>query len=328
MENKQEKIEKLAKILNKAGSLEEGKEIALAVEFISLENKVESVNENINTKLSDVAQAIRDIPKTEIPEPKEFPAIPEFPKQIAITLPEGMTLKGDKGDSPIKGKDYFTSKEISQFKKEVTPVKGVDYFDGEPAEPIDVEQVVLEVLSNIPEIKDSSPDSGVEIVDKINDLPTDDETLKIDAKHIKNLPKSHGGGTVSQHFYQLQDVVFTDLQDNDIPVWNATDQRWENDTVAGASGIERNTAVVSTDTSMGASTKTDYVYLVSGLTTMTLPTAVGNTNRYTVKNVGSDDVTIATTGGQTIDGAATAVLTASLQGSVDLVGDNVNWFVC
>lgn len=41
-------------------------------------------------------------------------------------------------------------------------------------------------------------DSGEEIVEKINDLPTDDNDLKIDAKHIKNLPKSEtrnmGGG--------------------------------------------------------------------------------------------------------------------------------------
>jgi hypothetical protein len=35
--------------------------------------------------------------------------------------------------------------------------------------------------------------SGEEIVDKINALPTNDDKLKIDAKHIKNLPK--GGPT-------------------------------------------------------------------------------------------------------------------------------------
>jgi hypothetical protein len=39
-------------------------------------------------------------------------------------------LKGEKGDSPVKGKDYFTDEEIKQFKKEVTPIKGKDYFDG------------------------------------------------------------------------------------------------------------------------------------------------------------------------------------------------------
>lgn len=39
-------------------------------------------------------------------------------------------IKGDKGDSPIKGVDYYTNEEVEQIKKEVTPVKGVDYVDG------------------------------------------------------------------------------------------------------------------------------------------------------------------------------------------------------
>lgn len=68
--------------------------------------------------------------------------------------------KGDKGDS-IKGDDGYT------------PIKGVDYNDG-------------------------SPDTGEQIVEKINDLPTDDDDLKIDASHIKNLPQNktyHGGSS-------------------------------------------------------------------------------------------------------------------------------------
>lgn len=50
-----------------------------------------------------------------------------------------------------------------------TPSKGFDYFDGIPG-------------------KDGSPDTGKEIVAKVNDLPIEPE-LQIDAKHIKNLPK-------------------------------------------------------------------------------------------------------------------------------------------
>ncbi len=38
--------------------------------------------------------------------------------------------KGDIGYSPIKGKDYFTKKEVDDFKKEITPKKGKDYKDG------------------------------------------------------------------------------------------------------------------------------------------------------------------------------------------------------
>jgi len=93
----------------------------------------------------------------------------------------------------------------------------------------------------------------------------------------------------------------------------------------GGSGITRSVNVISTSTAAGSSASTDYVYLVSGTTTLTLPTAIGNTNLYTVKNVGSGNVTVATTSAQTIDGGSTAVLTANLQGSIDLISDGANW---
>ncbi len=38
---------------------------------------------------------------------------------------------GDKGYTPVKGKDYYTESEIDDFIKKVTPQKGVHYFDGE-----------------------------------------------------------------------------------------------------------------------------------------------------------------------------------------------------
>src|SRR3990167_5864257 len=65
--------------------------------------------------------------------------------------------KGDKGDDGKKGKD---GKE------------GTDGKDGE----------------------DGSPDTGVEIVNKINDLPLDQYSPKIDAFHIKNLESFVVGG--------------------------------------------------------------------------------------------------------------------------------------
>ncbi len=47
--------------------------------------------------------------------------------------------------------------------------------------------------------KDWSLDSGEDIVNKINDLPVDDDSKKIDAKHIKNLPKSEAMGMWSRY---------------------------------------------------------------------------------------------------------------------------------
>jgi hypothetical protein len=96
-----------------------------------------------------------------------------------------------------------------------------------------------------------------------------------------------------------------------------------NSLVAGG-GISRIVSSVSTATSAGFAAKTDYVYFVSGATTITLPTAVGNTNLYTVKNTGSNTVTIATTSSQTIDGSLTITLPVA-NTSADIVSDGSNW---
>ena len=95
--------------------------------------------------------------------------------------------------------------------------------------------------------------------------------------------------------------------------------------ISVAEGINRTTVVTSTSSTASSTAKMDYVYLVSGTTTITLPTAVSNNNKYTVKNVGVNYVTVATTSGQTVDGSSTAVLTPNT--SLDLISDNSNWHV-
>lgn len=94
----------------------------------------------------------------------------------------------------------------------------------------------------------------------------------------------------------------------------------------GGGGTVRSINSISTPTTAGATAGTDYVYLVSGTTTITLPTAVGNTNLYTIKNVGVGTVTIATTSAQTIDGTATTTMPVQYT-AVDLISDTANWNV-
>ena len=74
----------------------------------------------------------------------------------------------------------------------------------------------------------------------------------------------------------------------------------------------------------GVTVNTRYIYLVSGTTTITMPTAIGNTNMYTVKNVGSNIVTIATTSSQTIDGSTSVPIKVKYT-SLTLVSDGANW---
>jgi hypothetical protein len=50
---------------------------------------------------------------------------------------------------------------------------------------------------------------------------------------------------------------------------------------AGSSGITRSKSVQSSSFTVGSTALTDYTYFISGTTTATLPTAVGNNNRYT-----------------------------------------------
>jgi hypothetical protein len=89
-----------------------------------------------------------------------------------------------------------------------------------------------------------------------------------------------------------------------------------------ASGKSINT--VSINTSAGSASSTDYVYLASGTINVTLPTAVGNQNLYTIKNVGTGVITVNTTSSQTIDGSLTAPIKIQYL-SLTLVSNGANW---
>jgi hypothetical protein len=92
----------------------------------------------------------------------------------------------------------------------------------------------------------------------------------------------------------------------------------------GGGGMTRSVVSISASGSAGATAQTDYVYFASGTITITLPTAAGNTNRYTIKNVGFGIITINTTSSQTIDDALSATIYTH-NNSVDLVSDGSNW---
>lgn len=97
-------------------------------------------------------------------------------------------------------------------------------------------------------------------------------------------------------------------------------------TVSG-SGITRSVNNISSTASAGATASTDYVYNVtSGTFTLTMPTAVSNTNRYTIKQSGTGILTIATTSSQTIDGSTTYTISKQYQ-AIDLISDGTNWII-
>ena len=95
---------------------------------------------------------------------------------------------------------------------------------------------------------------------------------------------------------------------------------------SGGGGITRIITNISSNTTAKNASLTDYVYLCTGILTLTLPTAVGNSDLYTITSVGTGAVTIATTSAQTISGISSASLIEQYQ-SYDIISNNSNWYI-
>lgn len=94
----------------------------------------------------------------------------------------------------------------------------------------------------------------------------------------------------------------------------------------GGDGTVRSISTITVSSVAAATANTDQVVLCNGGVQLTLPTAVSNTNLYTIKNIGSSSVLVGTTGGQTIDGDTTVIMPVQYT-SVDIVSDNANWHI-
>ena len=92
----------------------------------------------------------------------------------------------------------------------------------------------------------------------------------------------------------------------------------------GGSGTTRSINSISTNTAAGDTAGTDYVYICTDALTLTLPTAVGNENLYTIKNVSTSSVLVGTTGGETIDTETSLILSTRFT-AIDLISDSANW---
>jgi hypothetical protein len=90
-------------------------------------------------------------------------------------------------------------------------------------------------------------------------------------------------------------------------------------------GITRTIINISTTTTGAAAPSTDYVYIATSSFTYTQPTAVGNTNMYTIKNAGIGIITIIFTSGQNADGSTSITLNSGV--SLNLISDNSNWII-
>ena len=94
----------------------------------------------------------------------------------------------------------------------------------------------------------------------------------------------------------------------------------------GGSGTVRTIESTTVSSTIGAVSGTDYVVIAGAGVKLDLPTAVSNTNLYTIKNKAASSVLVVATGAETIDGDANIIL-ATQYTAVDLISDNANWHI-
>lgn len=242
--------------------------LGMAKEFIDIQEKIEASDSKMDERFTDVAQAIRDIPKVVIPEQKEIvlPEYPEFPKEIEMSLKgvQVITLKGDKGDTyQLTNTD---KKEIASLVKVPVVEKVIEKTETIIEKPI--------VTNEIKEVAVS--DTGSEIVEKVNELPIDDESLKIDFAHIKNAPEFkngnyYGGSGIKEIIPGAN--ISVDNSNPGYPVVSST-----GGSGGGVTSINADTTVAQTLTKGTAGTDFDIVDDGTGDHKFNLPTASA-TNR-------------------------------------------------
>jgi hypothetical protein len=94
-----------------------------------------------------------------------------------------------------------------------------------------------------------------------------------------------------------------------------------------AGKARRSLNTITSSITAGAVPQTDYIYVATSPNiTVTMPSAIGNNNRYTIKNLSSGTINVVPQNGQTIDNQPTiAIINQYI--SIDLVSDNQNWII-
>lgn len=85
------------------------------------------------------------------------------------------------------------------------------------------------------------------------------------------------------------------------------------------------TLLTTQNATAGSAIGTDYIFLCTGNCTITLPTAVSNFNKYTIKNAGVAIITIVFTAGQDADNSTTISLNPGV--ALDFISNNTNWLI-
>lgn len=259
----------------------------------------------LGDKLEDVAEAIKSIPETIIPEYPEFPEMPKYPEEVKISnLPEIQKVEVTNQDSTKveqllaellaeskKKEEYAYDIEIdSTLKEQLRGEKGEDGKDGKDG-------------------KDGTEIEAGQIVEKLESLTGED---RLDVSAIRGAEE------------MMLDIVNDKISKIPKPK-KQTLNLWRG-------GTEGYTIIESSDATITASATTGTViYLLdcsSGNITFNLPSAIGNTASIVVKKVDSsaNTITLDATGSETIDGSGTYVINGQYY-SQNLISSGGNWYI-
>lgn len=170
--------------------------------------------------------------------------------------------------------------------------------------------------------KDGSPDTGVQIVDKINSLDTKDSSLQIDASHIKNLPnfKAQALNVGGIRFLgQLVDVGVSSPTNGQVLKYS--NGRWENSTdlnTDAVTSVNGETGVVVLDTD-DIATVTDKNYVTDAQLVI-----LGNTSGVNTGDQVSSDFDHGGLAGLSDDDHTQYALLNGRSGGQTLIGDTAS----
>lgn len=240
-------------------------------------------------------------------------------------------------------------KKIPNYSPELNELKNeLDSFRKQLSElnnSTELEELTRDYLVRLNEIQEKFKSFSLTVSDDISDLEKIDRDIKEELTDLQSVIKklrielvgkmsNLGGGSMNRketfggtdYLTKYTDINWKAGNNVTLTVVNNNQTKMVDVTVtaSGGGGSVRSINNIAVDTAAGSTAGTDYVYLCTGTLTITLPTAVGNTNLYTIKNVGTGVITVATTSSQTIDGALTQVMPVQFT-SIDVISDTANW---
>lgn len=229
-------------------------------------------------------------------------------------------------EQELKDKESLTETRLQQIYKEGASLQSQisDLISRKPQEIPDFNKPLRETEQRLLAlIQDDN--KLIEVNNKVEEIKNDiDSSLKKLRADLVSMVSSHGGGNMNRNISigGNSSVLskFTDINlkaGSNVNITYANNQITNNVDITisatgggggSVTGIVRSVNRVATSQVMGATAGTDYVYIATQGVKLDLPTAVGNTNLYTVKNISNSSVLVATTSAQTIDDDPEAIL--------------------